>query len=106
MNDIERLTRSVLAFIADRQVGAFGDDARIFIGVGVDPRVVGRVPEARVLLVVCRREARRNGVVAGTSIVLLVDVLAELGAVGRDCFLDGLGVSGLLVFGGSVLFKN
>src|SRR3546814_15828671 len=33
MNDIERLTRSVLAFIADRQVGAFGDDARIFIGV-------------------------------------------------------------------------
>src|SRR3546814_20403046 len=88
MNYIERLPRSVLAFIADRQVGAFGDDARIFIGVGIDPRVVGRVTEARVLLVECRREARRKGVGAGPAIALMGDDIAEPGAVEGERRLD------------------
>src|SRR3546814_355765 len=88
MNYIERLPRSVLAFIADRQVGAFGDDARIFIGVGIDPRVVGRVTEARVLLVECRREARRKGVGAGPAMALMGDDIAEPGAVEGDRRID------------------
>src|SRR3546814_1953137 len=46
------------------------------------------VTEARVLLVECRREARRKGVGAGPAIALMGDDIAEPGAVEGDRRID------------------